>query len=191
MGLATSIACSGPSTTTAYPPSAKVASMSARRGDASTCAVISVDHRVGHRLVPGDQPGQAVGAVLGLQDHVDRDEVGVDRGVGDHHDLRRPGERRRHADPALAGHLALGHRHVHVARADDHVDRADRLGAVGHRGDGLRAADPVHLVDAGDGGGGQRHVRHPTVGARAARTARSRARRPPGPGTAVISTVVG
>ena len=31
---------------------------------------------------------------------------------------------------------------------DDHVDAPDRLGAVGERGDRLRAAHPVDLVDA-------------------------------------------
>ena len=50
---------------------------------------------VGHRLVPGDQPGQAVGAVLGLDDDVDGREVGRRGGVGDDDDLGRTGERRR------------------------------------------------------------------------------------------------
>jgi hypothetical protein len=108
---------------------------------------------LGVRLVPRDQPGQAVRTVLGLEDDVDGGELGADRAVGHDHDLGRTGEARRHADDA--GHLALGERHVGVARADDHVDGADGLGAVGERGDRLRTADGVHLVDARDGSGGQ------------------------------------
>ena len=41
----------------------------------------------------------------------------------------------------------------------DHVDRRDRLGAVGHGGDGLRAADGVDLVDTGERGGRERDGR--------------------------------
>jgi len=60
--------------------------------------------------------------------------------------------------------LPLGGRDVHVARTDDHVDGPDRLGPVRESGDRLRAADPVHLVHAGEGGGRQRDGRHPAVG---------------------------
>ena len=121
-------------------------------------------HRVGHRLVPGDQPGQAVGPVLGLHDHVDGGPRRRHRVVGHHDHLGRAGEGGRHADHALRRHLPLGHGDVDVAGADDHVDRPDRLGAVGHGRHRLGAADPVHLVDAGDGGRGQGRARHPPVG---------------------------
>ena len=43
---------------------------------------------------------------------------------------------------------------------------ADGLGAVGQRADGRRAAHPVHLVDPGQGGGGQDAGRDPAVGPR-------------------------
>ena len=60
---------------------------------------------------------------------------------------------------------------------------AHRLGAVGQGADGLGPADGVHLVDAGDRGGGQRRPGRPTRWrGRAGRTARPRRRRPPGPG---------
>ena len=100
--------------------------------------------------------------MLGLDDQVDRRELGRRRLIGDHHDLRRAGERRRHADHARD--LALRERHVHVPRPDDHVDGPDRLGPVRESGDRLRAADPVHLVHAGEGGRCQRDGRHAAVG---------------------------
>jgi hypothetical protein len=114
-----------------------------------------VGHRVGHALVPGDQPGQPVGTVLGLEDHVDRRVLGRDGAVGHDHDLRRAGERRGHADQPLPRHLALGLGHPGRAGADDHVHRADRLGAVGEGADGRRPADPIDLVDPRQGGRGE------------------------------------
>ena len=85
-------------------------------------------------------------------------------GPGHHHDLGGPGEGRGHPDhPA---DLALGLGHVGVARAGDHVDPGHGGGAVGHGGDGLGPADPVHLVDPGDGGRGQGGVVDPSVGGR-------------------------
>ena len=76
--------------------------------------------------------------------------------------------------------LALGERHVDIARADDLVHAADGLGAVGRRRDGLRPADPVGLRHAGDprgdehGGierlvGGRRGEEHDLPDARHAR----------------------
>jgi hypothetical protein len=119
---------------------------------------------VGDSGIPGDQPRQALGPVLGLHDDVDGREHRVDRGVGDDDDFRRAGERRRDADQALPGDLALGHRHVDVARPDDHVDGRDRFGAVGEGGDGLGAADRVDGVGAGDGRCCQHDVGHGAVG---------------------------
>ena len=68
------------------------------------------------------------------------------------------------ATPDHPGHLALRLGHVPVARTDDHVDRLDGLGAVGHGGDGLGPAHPVDLVDAGHRRRGQRGVVDPAVG---------------------------
>ena len=45
-------------------------------------------------------------------------------------------------------------------------DGPDRLGPVREGGDRLRAADAVHLVDAGEGSGRQRDGRHAAVGVR-------------------------
>ena len=63
--------------------------------------------------------------------------------VGDHQHLRRPGDG---IDADRAEHLPLGGGHVGVARADDLGHRRDRLGAVGERGHGLRAADAIDLA---------------------------------------------
>ncbi len=60
------------------------------------------------RLGPGDEPGEPVGAVLGLHDEVDRDVVDRDGVVGDDDDLGGPGEGGRHAD--RAPHFELGER---------------------------------------------------------------------------------
>ncbi len=107
---------------------------------------------------PRDQPGEPTRAVLGLHDQVDGREGRRRRVVRDHHDLGRPGERRRDTDDAR--NLALGDRHVDVAGADDDVDRQDRLGAVGHGGDGLGAPDGVHLVDTRNRSRGKGDGRH-------------------------------
>ena len=119
-------------------------------------------HRRGGGLVPGDQPGQPVGAVLGLQDHVGRRERGVRAGVGHHHDLR--GARERGGDAHHAGHLPLGQRHVDVARSHDHVHGTDRLGAVGQGGDSLGPAHRMDLVHTHRSRRGQRHVGDAAVG---------------------------
>ncbi len=82
-----------------------------------------------------------------------------------------PGEGRRHPhDPA---DLALRLSHVGVAGAGDDVDPGDGGGAVGHGPDGLGAADPVHLADAGDGRRSQRGVVDPAVGGRGTLSAMS------------------
>ena len=96
---------------------------------------------VGHLGAPGDEPGQAVGAVLGLHHQVDGHVVGRRLLVGHDHDLRRPGEG--HGYAHLPGHLALGQGHVDVPRAGDHVDGTDRRRAVGHGSDGLGTSDGV------------------------------------------------
>ena len=57
--------------------------------------------------------------------------------------LRRAGH---HVDADLAEHLALGGGDIGVAGADDLGDRRDGLGAVGERGDRLRAADAIDLA---------------------------------------------
>ena len=54
-----------------------------------------------------------------------------------------------------AGDGELGGGDVEVAGADDLGDGRDGLGAEGEGGDGLRAADRVELVDAGEPGGGE------------------------------------
>ena len=63
-------------------------------------------HGVRDRLVPSDQPGQAVRTVLGLDHDVDGGECGRHGGVSHHNDLRGTGESRWHADQS--GNFALG-----------------------------------------------------------------------------------
>ena len=72
--------------------------------------------------------------------------------VGDDQHFRRAGD---HVDADRAEHLALGGRDIGVAGPDDLGDRPDRLGAIGERGDRLRAADAVDLRHAGEIGGDQ------------------------------------
>ncbi len=105
----------------------------------------------------------AAGSVLGLREQIGGGEGGRHAAVGDDHHLGRPGER---VDADRARDLALGQRDVAVAGADDDVDRADGLGAVGERGDRLRTADAVHLGDTGQRGRRQRGRGHGAVGGR-------------------------
>ena len=95
------------------------------------------------------------------------------RAVGDDHDLGRTRER---LDADRARDLALGEGDVAVPGADDHVDRADGLGAVRERGDRLRATDPVHLGDADQRRGRERRRRDRARRRRGARRARARRR---------------
>ena len=97
--------------------------------------------------VPGHQPGQAVGPVLGLDDDVDGGEGRVGRRAGDHDDLGRPGEGGRDAHDTRDLSLGLGH--VGVAGAGDDVDGRDGGGAVGQGGDRLRPTHAVDLVHTG------------------------------------------
>ena len=186
MAFATASAASGPSTRTTLPPVASVASMSARRGRVGDELGHGVVDGVGERRAPRHEHGGAAGSVLGLGQEVDRHELGSSVLVGDHDHLRRAGA----IDPDDARHLALGRRHVGVPRADDHVDRPDRLRAVGHRGDRLGAADPVHLVDADERRRGQRDRAGPAVGVgrHAAARPRPRRRRAPGSRSSAPST---
>ena len=59
--------------------------------------------------------------------------------------------------PTSPADLALGLLHVEAAGAGDDVGAADRLGAVGQRGDRLGAAHAVDLVDAAQRAGGEDH----------------------------------
>ena len=92
--------------------------------------------------------------------------------------------------PTISGDLTLRGGDVGVPRADDDVDGPDGLGAVRERGDRLRAADAVHLVDAGECGSGQRRRGDCAVGT--GRDAQRDLGTPAtGAGIAVISTVDG
>ena len=102
---------------------------------------------IGERGVVGDQDRLRAGVVLGLRQEVGGDPIGVAGLVGEDQHLGRAGD---HVDADLAEDETLGRRHIGVAGPDDLGDRLDRLGAVGERGHGLRAADAIDLVDAGE-----------------------------------------
>ena len=108
--------------------------------------------RVGKRALVGDQDRLGGGVVLGLRQQVGRDPVRDCRRVGDDQHFGRAGD---HVDADLAEHLALGGGDIGIAGADDLGDRRDGRGAIGERRDGLRAADAIDLVDAGEMRGGQ------------------------------------
>jgi hypothetical protein len=81
----------------------------------------------------------------------DSRSAAIHRGSGDHVDADDPED------------LALGRRHVGVARADDLVHGGDGPGAVGQGRDRLGAADPVDLVHAGPARRGQDQGGDPAV----------------------------
>jgi hypothetical protein len=85
--------------------------------------------------------------VLGLAQQVDGGHERVSGVVGDDEDLGGAGKE---VDADLAEELALRLGDIGVARAHDHVNRIDGLGADGERRDGLDAADQVDLVGAGE-----------------------------------------
>ena len=104
--------------------------------------------RVGEGRVIGDQDGLGGGVVFGLAQQIGGDPGRIVGPVGQHQNFRRT---RDHVDADGSEHQALGRRHIGVTGADDLVDRADRLGAVGQGAHGLGAADTVNFIDPGDG----------------------------------------
>ena len=90
--------------------------------------------------------------MFGLTEQIGGDPAGIVETVGEDQDFRRPGD---HVDADGPEHLALGGGHIGIAGADDLIDGSDGVGAIGQRGDGLGAADPVDLINAGKVGGGQ------------------------------------
>ena len=83
--------------------------------------------------------------MLGLAEQVGGDQRGVGGLVGQHGDLRRPGQQ---VDPDAAVELALGLGHVRVAGADDHVHGLDPGQPEGHRRQRLDAAEGEDAVRA-------------------------------------------
>ena len=103
-------------------------------------------HRVvGELLGAREQDGGRGGPVLGLAQQVGRAQLTVHRLVGDH---QRLGGTREEIDAHPAEELALGLRDEHVARADEHVDRIDGLGAERHSAHRLHPAETADLVGA-------------------------------------------
>ena len=84
--------------------------------------------------------------VLGLRQQIGGDPVRIGGPVGKDQHLRGTGD---HVDADTAEHQPLGGGDIGIAGADDLRHRRDRLGAVGERGNRLRAADAIDLVDAG------------------------------------------
>ena len=110
---------------------------------------------VGELLRIGDQHAGRQLVVLGLREQVGGDVARVGGVVREDQDLARSGD---HVDVDLAEHHLLRGRHVDVARAHDLVHPRDRRRAVGHRPDGLGAADAVDLLEA-EHVGDHEHVR--------------------------------
>ena len=109
----------------------------------------------------GDEDAPRQRVVLELRGQVRRDEVGPCLGVGHDHDLGRTCDS---VDANRAEHLLLGERHVDVAGARDDVDSRDARCPVGERRDGLRPADPVDSIHAGDVRRGEDRRRNGAIG---------------------------
>ena len=125
------------------PKSRQLAAAVSARGRSLQLALDRALHRSAEGGIVGDQDRLRRGVMLGLGQQVGGDPVRIVAAVGDHQHFRRAGD---HVDADRAEHLALGGRDIGVAGADDLGDRADGLGAIGKRGDRLRAADAVDLV---------------------------------------------
>ncbi len=161
---ATAHASAGPSTSATIPPSASVASRSSRREDSATRRVTSALTAV---ATSSDQVTSQASPSGPCSACTTRSTAASSAGVsGPAITTTSEGPANPRGNPDHVGHLALGLGDVAVAWTDDHVDRPDRLGAVGHGRDGLGATDPVDLVDPGDPGGRQCRVVDPAVGGR-------------------------
>ncbi len=108
--------------------------------------------------------------MFGLADQIGGEPAWVGALVGDDGDFGRTGDG---VDADDAGDHALGGGDEDVARAGDLVNRIAQdvavlrlaaLGAVCEHGDGLSAADRVHLVHAEDGAGGEDGLVRQAVG---------------------------
>jgi len=114
-----------------------------------------------------DEDGRRLGPVLGLAHQVDGHDERVGGLVGDHQDLRRPGEQ---VDPHLAVQLPLGLGDVGVAGAGPHVHLPHGLGAERAGRNRLDTTQQQDLVGAGEVHRGDRRRRDlPTDGWRAGR----------------------
>ena len=100
--------------------------------------------------------------MLGLADEVGGHVHRVGGRIRDDHDL---GRSRRHVDGAAVEDLELGLRDPGAAGAHDLVHRLDRLGAVCERGDRLRTAHDVQLLDLHQAGRAQERRRDRAIAA--------------------------
>ena len=103
------------------------------------------DHGLGQRGIIGDQHRLRGGIVLGLRQQIRRDPRGIRGCVGDDDDLGRSCD---HIDADLSENLPLGRGDIGIAGTDDLGNSADRPGAVGERGNCLRATNPIDFVHA-------------------------------------------
>ena len=101
-------------------------------------------HSIAECGVVGDEDRLGAFVMLGLAHQIHRDPVGVVVAVGDDKDLRRSGD---HVDADLSENPPLGGGDESVAGAGDLVHRRDRSGAIGERGDRLRAADAIDSLN--------------------------------------------
>ena len=83
--------------------------------------------------------------MFGLAEQVHRHPFGGRAAVGDDQDFRGAGD---HVDADHAKYAPFGGGDVGVARAGDFIDLRDAFGAVGQRGNGLRAPDGEDLGHA-------------------------------------------
>ena len=104
--------------------------------------------------------------VFGLGEQVGCNEAGVGGVVGQHQGFTGP---RQEVDRHVPEEEAFGRDDVGVAGTKNLVDRPDGLGAMHHRGDGLRAADPMDLGGTRDiGSEEQRWIDRAVLAARRA-----------------------
>ena len=106
----------------------------------------------GEACIIGDEDALRRLVMLGLGQQIHRDMGGVVIGIGQHHHLGRAGDA---VDAHAAKDLALGLGDIGIAGADNTVHRGDALGAPGHGGYCLGAADAEHLGHARALGCGQ------------------------------------
>ena len=117
--------------------------MSSRRASFACCRAISFSTALSSLAGGRHQPDPLMpGAVLGLGQHIRRDELRVGRVVRQHQQFAGAGEQ---VNGHVADHQPFGGDDVGIAGAEDLLHAPDRGRAVSHRRDGLGAADTIDL----------------------------------------------
>ena len=117
--------------------------MNSRRASFGNCRAISFSTAFKIFVRVRDEPDAFVTrTVLGLREQIGGDEFWIRRFVREHEHFARPGQQ---INRDMADEQSFGGHDVGIAGAENLLHAANRLRAVSHRRNRLRAADAVNL----------------------------------------------